>query len=67
LRTQRSIREDKPNPRAGEPEELAERAQHDQSRTRTKWCEAVLRRDIHERLIDDQPAAARGQLGVPVQ
>ena len=49
-------------PDAGQAEELADRAQHDQAGMRRMRGHAVVLRGVAKRFIHDQPAAARGQL-----
>ncbi|EEF24007.1 conserved hypothetical protein, partial [Ricinus communis] len=50
---------------AGQPEKFAERAQHDQPRALRLRDDTAFRRHIDEGLVDDQPAAVRGQPFVP--
>lgn len=64
---QRGLTQHKAQPRTGHTEELAERAQHDQPRTRAGTGQAEGRRAVDERLVDHQPATTFCQLRVPVE
>ena len=66
-REQRRLGADEAQARPGQTEELAQGAQHDQVGARGQGAQACFRGDVHEGLVDHQPATPGGQSGVPVQ
>ncbi|MNC27615.1 hypothetical protein D3C75_757900 [compost metagenome] len=56
-----------PQAHAGQAEELAERAQHDQPRALGTIDHAIRRGVVHERFVDQQPTTAGGQARMPIQ